>query len=105
MKLEKPQGAVWIRGASVRKSIKALFDRKGVTVTEEELVEATRPHTLTIKINSYREKWIGIENGKKSDFKDPDYFIHLYQTSTGSLPEVPWRKQDVSSSEKDVYVS
>lgn len=90
---DEPVGAVWLKDWNLRHAIAAAFQKKGITISEEEVSRIVRdtPHTMAVKVNFYREKYIGIQNGQKSSHTDPDYFLWVYQTHTGAAPITNWR--------------
>ena len=86
-----PDGAIWIRGMRFRERIVKVFRKYSVELREEDIKYIFDAcHTLAIKINVQKEKYIAIPNNKKNKPRQPDYYIHLYQTHTGAAPLPPW---------------
>ena len=89
---KKMAGAIWIHGWRLKRNLERILKEKGITLSEQELNSVfTVGHTLSVKVNYYREKYIAVANNFKSRDTEPDYFLHVYQTHTGSAPIYPRR--------------
>ena len=90
-KLDAPAGAVWIRGFKLKERISQTFTKYGVKLKDEDIQFIFgASHTLSVKINEDKKKYIAIENRSKRAASQPDYFIHVYQLHTGAAPVHPW---------------
>ena len=95
--LGEPVGAIWIKNWKLKDSIIRFIEEKRCShcqsayeVDVEGLNEAVKAHTLAVKVKSLKEKFLAIENTRKKDPKQPDYFLHVYQTHTGAAPSYPF---------------
>jgi len=90
----EPEGAIWVHGFNMKREILEGINHNLFTCPEcsnrffpnlkmSDLIHK-KSHTLSIKINKYKEKYIAIENSKKSKWEQPDYFVHTQYTHTGS---------------------
>ena len=107
----KPAGAIWARDFNLRTTLADFFSKKEhkcpkctheftERVSESEITPLTVPHTLSVKVSILKEKFIAIRNTKKMEKRQPDYFLHVYQTHTGSAPIYPFpdkRKENLES--------
>ena len=108
--LERPKGAVWIRGYNLKQKIRHVmgdaFEKRGVKFTPQEFDECWKQirevsHTLAIKINEYKPKYIAIENKSKTRREQPDYFVHEYQSHTGAAPQYPFSNRAAVGTAKE----
>ena len=91
-------GAIWIRGEKLKSRIHSFLSGKGISVTAAELDNLLKVHhVLAVKIQAHqnghceiKEKFIAVANSRTGP-SQPDYFVHLYQTDTGSAPVHAWR--------------
>ena len=100
LKLEEPAGAVWLHNFKMLESIIDQLNSKTIScpkcayefsftfsITD---IQKIRPQTIFVKIKSYKEKYIGLQNGRKSRFNQPDYFLHVHSLYTGAAVSHPF---------------
>jgi len=97
----EPEGAIWIHDFQMKEQILNAVNSKLTTCpkcTERFFpaytgldISVNKKHTLSVKINRYKEKYIAIENSRKIKTNQPDYFIHVQYTHTGSDAIHPFR--------------
>ena len=96
-----PDGAIWVHGFQMAQEILDAVNAKlqncpkcqerffpNYTQTD---ITVNKKHTLSVKINKYKEKFIAIGNTKKVRATQPDYFVHVQYSHTGSAPVYSFR--------------
>ena len=99
--LDKPVGAIWIKNYKLKSAMLDYLNVRVIAcphcahsfndkVHESELDTVFRSHSMMVKVNLLKEKFIALQNSKKVKETNPDFFLHVYQASTGANPVYPF---------------
>ena len=112
--LKEPVGAIWVKNWKLMDSLrnflntvtpicKNCHEPGTLEFSEKQLNEAIKAHTLAVKVKVLKEKFIAIENTRKHTPKQPDYFLHVYQTHTGAAVSSPFGDSKAEDSQAKLW--
>lgn len=107
--LGEPVGAIWVKNFKLHESIREFVEAirpicerchatGSITFDSRSLNDAIKAHTMAVKVKSLKAKFIAIENSRKREPTQPDYFLHVYQTHTGATASYPFRVKPTEES-------